>query len=143
MRAFLWICYAIVITACSSDGGPTTPPPPPLSVTADITKLTGLRTSNAYLGCEVVWRSTSSDDTLAISYRINTGNLDRFSQPEPPITGTYQDTVRVTFVIDPSGVYVDPHTVSWEVRRVRGDSLLGSGFARIRQDHTIDPYCWL
>jgi len=131
----------LLLAACREAQAPA-PPPPSLSVTVGVT-LTARFRHNVYYGCDVLWRARASEDTTRLRYAIATGNDDRDGPPWPPIAGTFQDSVRVAFAIDTSGIIADPHRVSWELRRVRDDSVVSETSARIRQDLDRYPNCWL
>lgn len=134
---------ALLLLAGCADSHTSAGPPAPssLTVTTSVT-LTARFRQNVYYGCDVLWRARASEDTTLIGYSIATGNYDRNVQPWPPITGSFRDSTRVAFAIDTSGIVLDPHTVSWDIQRVRGDSLVASGSARIRQDLNLYPNCW-
>jgi len=132
----------VFLLACSQDA--TSPQPsPPFSVSASTSltaRWTHTGTGDYYHGCDVRWHAQASEDTTVVSYSIATGNLDQYSQPWPPITGTFRDTITVAFAIDTGAVYVDPHGISWTLSA--RDTVKDASGRQVRQDGTTYPYCW-
>lgn len=97
-----------------------------------------------YDGCQITWRVRANDSTTVARYRVGDGAYNPSRNPPTGTvmvdSGSFSGTAMVQFVIDSTGIYGDPHTISWDVWR--GDSIVTIGERRIRQNHALSPYCW-